>query len=144
MKKKIILLIAGLFILIIAIILTIYFYSIYPKYFPSFLYFGITPANLKFSTERCDSSQSYKNSGGHGIINQEWKDNQTLVVNGYVQTYCGGVKFLGDYSIDGNNLILEYKRLVGNIITECVCPYKLIYEISNLEKKDYSVSLVGK
>ncbi len=100
--------------------------------------------NLKFSTGQCDSDIDPYSEPRAGILNEEWNDDSTLIVEGYVKTLCGGAKIYGDYSVDGNNLILKYEIKTGNEVTNCNCPHKVIYEISNLEKKDYSISITSK
>ncbi len=75
-----------------------------------------------------------------GILNQTWKDQNTLVVNCYVKTFCGGAAITGDYALDGNNLTLKYKIEVGDTVTSCMCPHQLVYEIPNLDNSiNYSV-----
>jgi len=100
---------------------------------------------LKFSTSACDSNNTDIYSEPYaGILNQQWADDSTLIVDGYVKTYCGGADIYGDFSVEGNKLILKYDIKIGDAITSCNCYHKVRYSISNLEKKDYSISIVKK
>ena len=98
--------------------------------------------DLKFSIEKC-----YEDVGptsevpADGILNNEWVNEDTMLIEGFVKTYCGGAEITGDYGIEGNNIILKYNIEIGQAITRCICLHKLIYEISNLEHKDYSISM---
>jgi hypothetical protein len=98
--------------------------------------------NLKFSTSQCNSDIDPYSKPKKGILSQNWKNNKTLIIEGYVKTYCGGAEIDGDYNLEGNNLILKYKIKTGDAVTSCICAHKLIYEISNLKHKDYSISII--
>ena len=98
---------------------------------------------LNFSTGQCNSSIDPYSKPVEGILDKTWTNQNTMVVNGFVKTYCGGANISGDYSIEGSSLTLKYKIKTAEAVTSCICAHKLIYEISNLEKKDYSVSIVS-
>ena len=98
--------------------------------------------NLKFSIEKC-----YEDVGpdsrvaADGVLDYKWLNENTMLIEGFVKTYCGGAEITGDYNIEDNNIILKYDIEVGDAVTRCICLHKLIYEISNLEHNDYSVSM---
>ena len=96
--------------------------------------------NLKFSTGKCNQGINPYNTT-EGLFNHTWVSDNTLVVEGYVNTFCGGAIIKGSYLIEGNDLILEYDIKITGAITLCNCPHKVIYEISELEKKDYNIIL---
>lgn len=100
--------------------------------------------NLEFSIgEECDSSEEAYLPPVSGISSQKWTDYSTLVVKGFVKTFCGGAEITGNFSIDGNDLILKYGISIGNPVTSCICIHQVTYKISNLEHNDYSVSLIS-
>jgi hypothetical protein len=105
-------------------------------------YVGTHPS-LKFSRGQCDIDIDPYSEPKAGILSQEWRNSDTLIVEGYVKTYCGGADIYGDHTIGGKNIILKYKIEPGDVLTPCLCSHKIIYEISNLRKKDYSVSLTS-
>ncbi len=97
--------------------------------------------NLKFSLGICDSTMDPYSPPEEGIIKKEWGDENKLTVEAYVKTVCGGAEITGDYKINGDSLVLEYRLHVGDIVTSCLCAHKLIYEITGLVRKDYIISL---
>lgn len=95
---------------------------------------------LNFSTGACDEKIDPYSKPVAGILSQEWKDN-VLIVKTYLKTYCGGANITSDFNIEGSNLILNYNIKTEGPVTSCLCPHMLIYEISNLEHKDYTISI---
>ena len=102
---------------------------------------GNETTSLEFSTGKCDSNIDSYSGPVSGILSQTWSDN-TLLVEAYLKTYCGGAVISGSYEVKDNSLILEYKVKISGPVTTCVCTHKLIYKISKLEKKDYQISLI--
>ena len=52
---------------------------------------------------------------------------------------CGTTWLFGDYRInEDNELLLGYKSISPYTLA-CVCPYKVTYEISDIEKRDYTI-----
>ncbi|MFH1258107.1 MAG: hypothetical protein ABIG96_01640 [Candidatus Micrarchaeota archaeon] len=103
--------------------------------------------NLVFSTSRCVNFNE-ESPTDYLILNQSnlnvsWKNQTTLVIEGIIVTHCGGDKITGDYSVDGNEITLKSKVEMGAIVTGCICPHKVTYELLNLEKKDYSISVIS-
>lgn len=103
---------------------------------------GSSPT-LNFSTEKCNLELDPYSFPHEGILKTVWENQNTLVVEGYVKTFCGGANIEGSFSLEGNNLILKYKIKTEGAVTKCNCAHKVIYKIANLEKKDYSISLVS-
>lgn len=131
MNKKVI---GSIILGIILIISGAVFYTNFSRPSPS----------LKFYTEGCGGLKIDPYSPPReGILNKSWKDEDTLVIEGYVKTFCGGATIIGDYVLEGDNLILKYDIEVEGPVTMCNCVHKVIYEISNLEKKDYSISIIS-
>jgi len=109
----------------------------------SFLFFNHS-SNLKFTVdETCELDIDPYLDSREGILKQTWIDEDTLKVEAYVSTYCEGGKITGDYIIDENDIVLKYdvKKIIG--VSKCDCPHKVIYEISGLEKEDYSISIIS-
>ena len=99
-------------------------------------------SNLEFSIGQCNSNIDPYSPPIEKILSQEWLDDGTLLVEAYLKTYCAGAKISGDYELKDINLILKYKVTISGPVTTCVCPHGLTYKISNLEKKDYQISLI--
>ena len=99
-----------------------------------------TKQNLNFTVGECNSEIDPYTNPMFGIISKEWLNENTLLIKAYLKTYCGGVEIRGDFKIKGDKLILEYDFITGEYLTQCNCAHELNYEISNLEKKDYSIS----
>lgn len=104
-------------------------------------YFFVSNKNLGFSIGKCDSYIDPYSLPKEGILNQSWKNQDTLVVETYVKTYCGGATITGDYNVNRNNLILKYKIKLGDAVIKCFCTHKVTYEIPDLENKDYDISI---
>lgn len=101
------------------------------------------PSRLEFSTGVCDSSIDPYSKPNAGIINQKWLAKNTLLVEGFLKTFCGGVKIKGNHEVKDEKLILTYKIETGEAVTSCLCAHKIIYQISNLARKNYQISLVA-
>lgn len=129
-------------LVLIGAIVIIFFIVIYVNLSPKTPVSLFNP-NLNFSTGLCDSNIDPDSQPIAGILSQTWKNQNTLVVEGYVKTVCGGATITGDFTLEGNNLTLKYNIKTGDSVTMCNCPHKLIYEISDIENKDYSVSIVS-
>lgn len=103
----------------------------------------VSPLNstLTFSVDRCASGMDPHSAPTAGILNQTWKDKSTFVVEFFIIDFCGGSTFTGDYLIEGNKLVIIYNVETADDVTLCNCAHKLIYEFSNIEYKDYDVSI---
>lgn len=97
--------------------------------------------NLLFSIGECDEKINPYSPPPSGILDQKWKDETTLVVESFVKTFCGGVDISGNYSLNGDSVVVKYSLQQKEVYTRCICAHKLTYEISNIEKKDYTVSI---
>lgn len=100
-------------------------------------------SNLKFSTGQFGDLEIYPNypQSDSGILNQSWINQDTLIVEGYVVTFCLGATINGSYILNKNDLILRYQIKTGRAVTTCNSAHKVIYEISNLENKEYNISI---
>ncbi len=76
----------------------------------------------------------------YGILSSRWEGN-TLVVEGFVKTFCGGVVITGDYSLQGNNLKLYFRTRAPGPVTTCNCAHGIRYEFTGLEHKEYYITL---
>lgn len=76
-----------------------------------------------------------------GVLNSTWVSPDTLVVEGFVKTFCGGAAIAGDYRVNGNDLILVYSVKPGLVVTTCNCVRKVVYRISNLPRQNYLISI---
>jgi len=97
---------------------------------------------LNFWTEECNDDINPYSQPSAGILNKTWEQENIFVADGYVKTFCGGAEILPDYLIEGDNLTLKYKLVIGDTVTSCMCAHKVIYEFSNLEHKEYVVSII--
>ena len=97
---------------------------------------------LEFSTGQCDSSVDPYSQPDAEVISQKWLNEGTLLVEGYLKTFCDGAEIRGSHEVKGNNLILKYKIEISGPVTECNCTHKLIYKILKLERENYQISLI--
>jgi hypothetical protein len=101
------------------------------------------PDNLDFMVNQCDEAISGYSDDQLGVKEVVWQDDNTLKISAYVGTYCGGEDLVyPNYSINSSDLVLKYKRTISSSVTQCVCAREIVYKISNLPKKDYTVSLM--
>jgi hypothetical protein len=98
--------------------------------------------DLKFFTESCALDLDPYRPPREGILSSKWTSQNTLYIEGYVKEARDGVTLTGDYQIRGDKLILTYKVHIGTVVTPCLCTHKIVYEISGLEHKDYSISIM--
>jgi hypothetical protein len=103
---------------------------------------GCKPApTLTFSTGECNANIDPYTQPSAGILNQTWVSSDTLLVEGYVKTYCGGATIMGDYQVSGDDLILKYTIEAKGPVTSCNCTHKVEYRISGLVVKEFSISI---
>ncbi|MDP2922409.1 MAG: hypothetical protein Q8O30_01635 [Candidatus Omnitrophota bacterium] len=72
--------------------------------------------------------------------NQQW-NGDTLILECYVNENCAAKIENFGYSVENNILRLRYKPYIFGDSANCMCDHKLIYEISGLEKKTYTIIL---
>ena len=101
---------------------------------------GCTPG-LRFSAEGCATGMDGYSPPTAGISNSTWVSQDTLVIEGFVKTFCSGAAITGDYRMNGNDLILVYNVKAGPIVTTCNCARRVVYRISNLPRQNYSISI---
>jgi len=93
--------------------------------------------DLSFSYSACDKTNKvYKNT----ITSQRWEGN-SLVVTGVAFPNCSATWLFGAYERKGNALALKYLPVESSVLTACECPKEVSYQIDNLERHDYEVSI---
>lgn len=103
-----------------------------------------TPS-LQFSAGGCDASLGLDpySEPFSGILSKKWVSG-VFQTEAYVKTLCEGINFKGSYELKNNSLDLRYQLSHGVLEpSDCYCAHKMTYKLSNLDQKDYSVSLVG-
>jgi len=77
-----------------------------------------------------------------GIVSYDWTTKNTLHIISYVTTFCAGADITGgEYEINNDTIILRYSITKDNAVSSCVSPKKVVYDISNLEKKEYVIRI---
>lgn len=95
---------------------------------------------LDFRSEDCDQKvNAYNDLVLEKSNSTIWKNENTLLIERHVRVNCADVIENGNYSIKDNELLLTYNTIKCSPCAKCICAKKLIYEISNLEKKDYKI-----
>ncbi|NYZ74112.1 hypothetical protein H0O00_03140 [Candidatus Micrarchaeota archaeon] len=102
----------------------------------------VSQPELRFSTAPCDQDMDPYAKPAAGMLDDRWEDDGTFVAEGFVKTYCGGANITGSYMLQGNDLVLKYRITTGEAVTSCLCAHKVIYEFTNLQRRDYNVTLV--
>lgn len=93
--------------------------------------------DLDFSFGFCgDSTLS-----GKSVNSSKWINENTLLIKGTATPNCSTSWMFGDYQITEDSLTLTYTPIIPSL-SLCVCSYEVEYEISNLEKRDYSIELI--
>jgi len=101
--------------------------------------------SLKFSIVDCDKTLKDIDPKGYPpkeILKINWPDEKHLVVEAYVKGSCTGMEIDGDYQIRENDVLnIQFKKKGGNILSNCVCTNRVIFEIKDLTPRDYKVIL---
>jgi hypothetical protein len=97
--------------------------------------------HLDFTTAPCIPTIDPYTQPPAGILNQTWTDHRMLSVEAYLKTYCGGAVISGDYTVQGDHLVLFYNVTAQGPVTSCLCTHRLVYTISNIEKREYRVTI---
>lgn len=102
--------------------------------------------SLKFTTTGCDKGSkiiSPLSDPPQELTKITWLEENVLVVEFYVKTSCNAVEIRGDYELKDNDfLVLKYKTKGGNMFSKCTCANRMIFEIRELPKKDYRITLI--
>lgn len=98
------------------------------------------PAKLDFSSEACSVKIDPLSAPESGILDYRWIDDQTLIVEAYITTTCKGASIEGDFEIRENQLILKYNVSPGE--DSCMCPHKVIYHLSDLVKRRFTIAVI--
>ncbi len=92
--------------------------------------------DLSFTFKRCDDDKGiWKDS-----ISEKYWEGDDLIVRGYAVPNCGTSWMFGDFHLSGDHLSLKYKPIMP-ALAACVCAYDVTYQISGLEKKEYTLSI---
>lgn len=109
--------------------------------------------NLKFSVSECSKDANPYSGSSVGVLSQKWEGDNTLVVGTFIKAICPEDKISGNYEVNGENLSLKYRIeretsgfyasavSLSQANEKCSCSQKLRYEISDLEKKQYIISI---
>lgn len=98
---------------------------------------GNQQKDLSFSYSACDKTKkAYKNT----VTSQRWEGN-SLVVTGVAFPNCSATWLFGAYERNGNAINLKYLPVESSVLTACECPNEVRYQLDNLEKHDYEVSI---
>jgi hypothetical protein len=96
---------------------------------------------LEFSTGECTRDMDPYTPPEAGVLETIWEDGNTLQVNGFVKTYCGGAEISGDYAIDGDDITLFYTITTPGPVTSCLCTRGVSYRIAGLPRGEYRIAL---
>lgn len=95
--------------------------------------------NLAFSYETCGADVDPYGYPYEGVLNYAWEQD-TLVIEAFAKkALCGGARAAGDYQVEDDNLILLYS--LNGRQTDCSCAFQLVYRISGLAQRQYSISI---
>lgn len=95
---------------------------------------------LKFSAGGCDPDMDPYTEPFEGITGKTWNSN-VLTINAYVKTLCEGININGSYKLSGANLALKIDMTHSGPQGDCYCARKITYKISDLQQKDYQISI---
>ncbi len=102
----------------------------------------ITQNNLQISLKECDDTIDPWNEENLGVKESEWLDESTLLIKTHISLLCGGESLSkASYEINNNELEVVYATKRADQITKCICAKELDYSVSDLPKKEYSVSI---
>lgn len=101
---------------------------------------GKQPENLTFSFDTCGSRagpyfEPY-------VESMNWLAEDTLHLLIAVPDNCAANGWLGNYQIDhGDQLVLKYITIRMSGEDACICRAELEFQISDLERRDYSIDI---
>ena len=97
------------------------------------------PENLELSFSQCKKACPAR---GTEIKQVEWTDDDEFSCVVTIDANCSDDFWAGDYKIeDESSLILEYTTLRAGGEDACLCQVELRYRITDLEKRDYSITV---
>ncbi|HDQ72113.1 MAG TPA: hypothetical protein ENN19_08455 [Chloroflexi bacterium] len=97
------------------------------------------PENLTLDFSRCKEPGPAQ---GTQVTQVEWTEDDVLYCVVTIDANCSDDYWVGDYEIKGENeLILEYTTIRAGGEDACLCQVELRYWISNLEQRDYTVTV---
>lgn len=91
---------------------------------------------LSFSFSSCKDDTKYLNDQ---ILSSRIEEN-TLFVKVAATPSCGTTWIFGDYSINGQNIELQYKPVLVSTMA-CICAHELEYEIEGISEKGYKITI---
>jgi hypothetical protein len=97
--------------------------------------------NFEFSAGECNNSLAAHDKAQQGIREINWLNDTTIQINAVVSINCANKIKGGDYNQDGNDLALKYKTSWSYFMASCMCAHELNYKISNIERKDYNITI---
>ncbi len=97
---------------------------------------------MEFSSGPCDPDISPCDSSELGIKQITWINETTLKVKAYVSINCAEEIESGNYEITNDKIILIYKSpRCKDVCANCLCAHELVYNFTNLKRKDYQFEL---
>jgi hypothetical protein len=78
----------------------------------------------------------------HGILNQQWKKGK-LHVEGFIKTYCEGVRIESGHHVSGQQLEIYYRVNLPSLsrVSKCKCIRRFHYVADDLPEGKYRVSI---
>lgn len=99
------------------------------------------PPSLEFDSGPCDQSVSPYDSSALGVKETVWTGPKELEVKAYVSINCAEKIDGGNFTVEGNVIVLTYSAPHCTICTTCNCAHLLTYRISNLPRITYQFSI---
>lgn len=99
---------------------------------------------LEFSTGACNRDLDPSTAPGAGTLETLWENDTTLLVSGFLKTWCGGAVISGNYTLQGENLTLFSTVSTPGPVTSCLCTRGIQYRILNIPRRDYRIVLEGR
>ena len=97
---------------------------------------------LRVGVTECDDLSKYEGKYDR-VLYASWLNDSVLRVETAVQSNCIYYVRNPAYEVNGNYLTLSYELYNDNpkMLASCDCAHIIVYEISELEKKNYQISI---
>ena len=89
----------------------------------------------------CDESIDPWDESELGIKQINWTTANSVVISGNVSMNCAENALTGRYTVENNNLSLEYFIPKCKTCARCMCGSQLTFTIPNLPKTDYQIQM---